>query len=141
MLSCLGLDVANYEAVPGGAAEHIRTLLAGGVDGHLLLAITEWQRVTPLVWASLSRVAPGALAPAAAAAFEAVVRSNAMRNLYLTRRLPRLANLFAEKGIICKPSTTSPIRTPLTSLHSNCTGECHPTIWGCLQTPPSFGMG
>jgi Uncharacterised nucleotidyltransferase len=94
------LDCARSDAaVDHASGEHIRLLVAGQIDWHALVGMAREQRVSPLVWASLCRVAPEAVPASSAAEFEAEVKSNTLRNLYLTRRLIRLVNLFESNGI------------------------------------------
>jgi Uncharacterised nucleotidyltransferase len=94
------LRCARVEAGAGLAnAARVRVLLNDGIDAGALFSLAQWHSVTPLVWTSLLAIAGASLPAAITAPFEAAVKSNALRNLYLTRRLIRLLDLLQSNGI------------------------------------------
>src|SRR5437868_6363258 len=75
-------------------AQRVRALLSDDLDAQALFTLAEWHGVTPLLWASLLAMAGSSLPAALAVPFEASVKTNTLRNLYLTRRLFRLLDLL-----------------------------------------------
>src|SRR5579859_1647855 len=95
LLRCARVDAGADPANAG----RVRALLADGLDPAALFTLAQWHGVTPLVWAGLVAIAGASLPAALTLPFEAEVKSNTLRNLYLTRRLMRLLDLLQTNGV------------------------------------------
>ncbi len=95
LLRCARTDASADTA----NADRVRSLLSGNIDSGALFDLAQWHGVTPLVWANLSTIGAAALPATLVGPFETAVKSNTLRNLYLTRRLFRLIDVFTTNSI------------------------------------------
>jgi hypothetical protein len=73
------------------------------LDAEALFTLAQWHGLAPLVWDSLSALAGASLPAAISEPFETAVRSNALHNLSLIRRLVHLLDLLQTNGVVCLP--------------------------------------
>src|SRR5918994_94858 len=97
LLSC----AATYQDPQ--AADRIRALLQEEVDWEYLLRMAYRHRTAPLLYWNLNAVCPQAVPKTALYQLRDHFHANNLRNLFLTRELLRLLNLFAAHGVSAVP--------------------------------------
>jgi hypothetical protein len=84
-------------------AERIRTLLQQDIDWAYLIQTAAQHGIIPLLYQSLNTTCPEAVTKANLAQLRNYFHTNAQRNLFLTKELLKLLNLFESRSIPAIP--------------------------------------
>ena len=93
--------------------DRIKTLVKEKIDWQYLIQIAETHSIKPLLYKTINNTCPEAIPQTILTQLQKYFRTNAVRNIYLTRELLKLLDLFASENIpvIC---FKGPILTVLT---------------------------
>jgi len=84
-------------------ADRLRTLLREEIDWNYLTQMALRHGVMPLLYFNLNTTCPNAIPKATLEQFRGYFNANALNNLFLTRELLKLLNLFKDHGILAIP--------------------------------------